>query len=45
MFDDSNAAKGIKKPEHIEPTSEQVALANLMKGVHFQGVPRGAQLR
>jgi len=35
MFDDSNAAKGIKKAEQVEPSSEQVAIAALMKGVHF----------
>jgi NAD(P)-dependent dehydrogenase (short-subunit alcohol dehydrogenase family) len=35
MFGDSNAAKGLKGPEKLEPTSEQVALASLMKGVHF----------
>ena len=35
MFGESNAAKGIAKPESVEPSSEQVAMANLMKGVHF----------
>ena len=36
MFDDSSAAKHTKKPASGEqPTSEQVALAQLMKGVHF----------
>ena len=35
MFGDSNAAKGIKKSEHVEATSEQVAMAALMKGVHY----------
>ncbi len=35
MFDDSNAAKGIKRTEKVEPSNEQVALAALMKGVHF----------
>ena len=35
MFGDSNAAKGIKKTEHVEATSEQVAMAALMKGVHY----------
>jgi hypothetical protein len=35
MFDDSNASKGIKKAEHVEPSSEQVAMAALMKGVHY----------
>jgi hypothetical protein len=35
MFGDSAAAKGDKKPEKIEVSNEQVALASLMKGVHF----------
>jgi hypothetical protein len=35
MFDDSNAAKGIKKAEHLELSSEQVAMAALLKGVHY----------
>ena len=35
MFGDSNAAKGIKKAEQVEATSEQVAMAALMKGVHY----------
>jgi hypothetical protein len=35
MFGDSNAAKGIKQTEHVEATSEQVAMAALMKGVHY----------
>ena len=35
MFGDSNAAQGIKKTEQIEASSEQVAMAALMKGVHF----------
>jgi hypothetical protein len=35
MFGDSNAAQGIKKTEQIEASSEQVAIAALMKGVHF----------
>ncbi len=35
MFGDSNAAKGIKQVEHVEPSSEQVAMAALMKGVHY----------
>jgi NAD(P)-dependent dehydrogenase (short-subunit alcohol dehydrogenase family) len=34
MFGDSAAAMG-KKEEAIEPSSEQVALAALMKGVHY----------
>ncbi len=35
MFDDSDAAKGIKKSEHVEASSEQVAMAALLKGVHY----------
>ncbi|MGI9296011.1 MAG: SDR family oxidoreductase, partial [Pseudomonadales bacterium] len=35
MFDESSAAKGVKKAETVEPTNEQVAVAALMKGVHF----------
>ncbi|MBW2275146.1 MAG: SDR family oxidoreductase [Deltaproteobacteria bacterium] len=35
MFDDSHAAKGIQRPEYVEPTKEQVALAALMKGLHY----------
>jgi short-subunit dehydrogenase len=35
MFGDSAAAKGEKKPEKVEVSNEQVALASLMKGVHF----------
>ncbi len=35
MFNDSAAARGKKKPEKVEATNEQVALAALMKGVHF----------
>lgn len=35
MFNDSAAAKGDKKPETVEVSNEQVALAALMKGVHF----------
>ena len=35
MFEDSNAAMGIKKADQVEPSSEQVALAALMKGVHY----------
>jgi NAD(P)-dependent dehydrogenase (short-subunit alcohol dehydrogenase family) len=34
MFGDSAAARG-KKPEKVEVSNEQVALASLMKGVHF----------
>jgi NAD(P)-dependent dehydrogenase (short-subunit alcohol dehydrogenase family) len=35
MFGDSAAAKGDKQPENLEASNEQVALASLMKGVHF----------
>jgi NAD(P)-dependent dehydrogenase (short-subunit alcohol dehydrogenase family) len=35
MFGDSAAAKGDKQPEKLEASNEQVALASLMKGVHF----------
>ncbi|KGE04984.1 SDR family oxidoreductase [Pseudohaliea rubra] len=35
MFGDSAAARGEKKPEPVEVSNEQVALAALMKGVHF----------
>lgn len=35
MFNDSAAARGDSTQEKVEPSSEQVALAALMKGVHF----------
>ncbi|AQA19653.1 short chain dehydrogenase [Halioglobus japonicus] len=35
MFNDSAAARGDKKAEKVEASNEQVALAALMKGVHF----------
>ena len=35
MFGDSDAAKGVKPAEHVEPSSEQVAIAALLKGVHY----------
>ena len=35
LFSDSAAARGDKKPEKVEASKEQVALAALMKGVHF----------
>ena len=35
MFGDSAAARGEKKPEEVRVSNEQVALAALMKGVHF----------
>jgi hypothetical protein len=35
MFNDSAAARGDVKSEKVEVSNEQVALASLMKGVHF----------
>jgi NAD(P)-dependent dehydrogenase (short-subunit alcohol dehydrogenase family) len=35
MFNDSAAARGDEKPEEVQVSNEQVALAALMKGVHF----------
>ena len=35
MFNDSAAARGDVKAEKVEVSNEQVALASLMKGVHF----------
>ena len=35
MFNDSAAARGEKSAEKVEASNEQVALAALMKGVHF----------
>ena len=35
MFGDSAAAKGDKQAEKVTASNEQVALASLMKGVHF----------
>ena len=35
MFGDSAAARGDKQAEKVEASNEQVALAALMKGVHF----------
>ncbi|MEH6583163.1 MAG: SDR family oxidoreductase [Halioglobus sp.] len=35
MFNDSAAARGDSKPEKVEVSNEQVAIAALMKGVHF----------
>jgi len=35
MFHDSAAARGEEKTEKVEASSEQVAIAALMKGVHF----------
>ena len=35
MFNDSAAARGEAHGEKVEVSNEQVALASLMKGVHF----------
>ena len=35
MFNDSAAARGSKQEEQVQVSNEQVALASLMKGVHF----------
>ena len=35
MFKDSAAARGEKQAEKVEASNEQVAIASLMKGVHF----------
>ncbi len=35
MFNDSAAARGEEKTEKVEASNEQVAIAALMKGVHF----------
>jgi hypothetical protein len=35
MFSDSAAARGERQPEQVAVSNEQVALASLMKGVHF----------
>jgi hypothetical protein len=35
MFSDSAAARGERQPEKVAVSNEQVALASLMKGVHF----------
>jgi NAD(P)-dependent dehydrogenase (short-subunit alcohol dehydrogenase family) len=35
MFNDSAAARGDSKPEKVQVSNEQVAIAALMKGVHF----------
>ena len=35
MFGDSDAAKGIKQTDQVQPSSEQVAIAALLKGVHY----------
>ncbi|MEM6573983.1 MAG: SDR family oxidoreductase [Pseudomonadota bacterium] len=35
LFPDSSAAKGIKNAEARQPTSEQIAFASLMRGIHW----------
>ena len=35
MFPDSAAAKGAKEGEKAKATPDQIALANLMRGIHF----------
>jgi NAD(P)-dependent dehydrogenase (short-subunit alcohol dehydrogenase family) len=35
MFPDSTAAQGKKDGEKTGPTADQVALSNLMRGIHF----------
>jgi NAD(P)-dependent dehydrogenase (short-subunit alcohol dehydrogenase family) len=35
MFPESEAAKGAKEPEKTKPTADQIAFANLMRGIHF----------
>ncbi|HQR56904.1 MAG TPA: SDR family oxidoreductase [Burkholderiaceae bacterium] len=35
MFPDSDAAKGGKEGEKAKPTADQIAFANLMRGIHF----------
>ncbi len=35
MFQDSAAARGIEREERVRVSNEQVALASLMKGIHF----------
>jgi NAD(P)-dependent dehydrogenase (short-subunit alcohol dehydrogenase family) len=35
MFPDSTAAQGRKDGEKAAPTADQVALSNLMRGIHF----------
>jgi hypothetical protein len=35
MFPDSDAAKGGKDGEKAKPTADQIAFANLMRGIHF----------
>ena len=35
MFPDSDAAKGAKDAEKVKATADQIAFANLMRGIHF----------
>jgi NAD(P)-dependent dehydrogenase (short-subunit alcohol dehydrogenase family) len=35
MFPDSDAAKGAKEGEKVRATPDQIAFANLMRGIHF----------
>jgi NAD(P)-dependent dehydrogenase (short-subunit alcohol dehydrogenase family) len=35
MFPDSDAAKGAKEGEKVKATPDQIAFANLMRGIHF----------
>jgi len=35
MFPDSDAAKGPKEGEKPKATADQIAFANLMRGIHF----------
>jgi NAD(P)-dependent dehydrogenase (short-subunit alcohol dehydrogenase family) len=35
MFPESEAAKGVKEGEKAKPTADQIAFANLMRGIHF----------
>ena len=35
MFPDSDAAKGAKDGEKVKASADQIAFANLMRGIHF----------
>jgi hypothetical protein len=35
MFSESSAARGLKQADQAEASSEQVAIAALLKGVHY----------
>jgi hypothetical protein len=35
MFPDSTAAQGRRDGEKPEPTADQIAMSNLMRGIHF----------